>query len=241
MTGALVFHRDYGVGRLVQIGDGWQTSAGDVSVAFVGFGHRVTPPCLPILAHHTKLYPVPADLGMYWVLSGKLRPSGQLLAPDPNLLEMLRSREIARPHGRKKDLASGPCISDTAIIKPVPYPDKGAGFDWLYFMRPPHVHHHTTRGRSKEERYIDRRGVPFVSSLDTPIDADWEHVSPYRKIIYPPAVFKRDLRRREREQVAQNRRCGICGKPFEAKRSDAHFCSVKCRKANSRKGKSQIM
>jgi hypothetical protein len=241
MTGALVFHKDYGVGRLVQIGDSFTTPAGDASVAFAGFGHRVTPPCLPILIHYTKLYPVPGDVGMYWILSGKLRPSGELLAPDPNLLEKLRAREIARPKGRKKDLACGPCISDKAIINPVPYPDKGAGLDWLWFMQPPHVHHHTTKGRSIEERFIDRRGIPFFRSTEEPSKEEMEAFVPYRKIIYPPAVFARDLKRRERAETAQNRRCGVCGKPFEAKRSDAQFCSVKCRKANNRKSKSQIM
>jgi hypothetical protein len=232
VSGALVFHREYGVGRLIQIGDSWQTSAGDVSVAFCGFGHRIAPPCLPQLIHHSKLVAVPGKFGMSWILSGKVKPGNQLIAPDPNLLEKLRSREIYRPQGRAKDLPSGPSVSPTALLKPAPYAAKV--MDWLYFMRPPYVHHHTTKGRSKEQRFVDRRGVPFKESLNATQSVDWEYAAPYRTIIYPPAVFKRDLKRRAREDAAHNRCCAVCGEFFEAKRIDARFCSAKCRKASSR-------
>ena len=68
----------------------------------------------------------------------------------------------------------------------------------------------------------------FTPPRDPMKDHDFDNVAPNVCVIYPAQGLGR--RKKQREERA----CVACGKPFAAKRKDAHYCSVACRKWASR-------
>lgn len=95
--------------------------------------------------------------------------------------------------------------------------------------------HHTTRGRTKSERMMDRYWfVPVGNYTDYVELAKSQSIPRRRTIIYPPFLPKG----RPVKKVGE-KECAECGKTFLAKRKDALFCpGGACRKRASRRVKS---
>ena len=91
--------------------------------------------------------------------------------------------------------------------------------------------HHTTRGRSKLERMMDRYWfVPVDDTYQYRELAYSKAIPPRRATIYPPFLPKG----RPKPKAAKEKDCAQCGGVFLAKRTDAKFCSAKCQKAAKR-------
>jgi hypothetical protein len=92
--------------------------------------------------------------------------------------------------------------------------------------------HHTTKGRTKAERMIDRYWfVPVEDKVQYGELAYSKAIPPRRTTIYPPFLPKGRPEPKAKEEMT----CARCGGPFDAKRKDAKFCSAKCQKAAKRK------
>lgn len=85
--------------------------------------------------------------------------------------------------------------------------------------------------RKRKNRDMDRYVLLPSTNLHV-IEDDIKAVSPKRKIIYPPSLFKRDHRK---VKTPTKRKCADCNKSFLAKRSDAVFCSSGCRQRAKRR------
>jgi len=91
--------------------------------------------------------------------------------------------------------------------------------------------HHTTRGRSKAERVIDRYWfVPPPDVTSYRENAFSGHIPRRRTTIYPPFRPKG----RPAKKARSERTCAMCGGEFKAKRPEAVYCSPACRKRASR-------
>jgi hypothetical protein len=91
---------------------------------------------------------------------------------------------------------------------------------------------HTTRGRNKAERMMDRYWfVPPPDKTSYRENAFSKAIPRRQTIIYPPFLPKG----RPAKKAQTERTCKHCDGLFEAKRADARFCGPKCRQAASRK------
>jgi hypothetical protein len=106
------------------------------------------------------------------------------------------------------------------------YPDRGEPLKFIDTAR-----HHTTRGRSKLERMMDRYWfVPIDDKVQYGELAYSKAIPPRHTTIYPPFLPKGRPKPKPKAEMT----CGRCGGPFLAKRKDAKFCSAKCQKAAKR-------
>lgn len=98
----------------------------------------------------------------------------------------------------------------------------------LWFME--HARHHSRGGRTRSERFSDRRGMykdpDLTSSNSQARFTAWKNVGPFRKPIYPGRVTNADVLRAAREANL----CMNCGDSLAKLRKDAIFCDGICRK-----------
>jgi hypothetical protein len=88
----------------------------------------------------------------------------------------------------------------------------------LWFME--HARHHCKGGRSRSERFLDRRGMGVLQDLE------FELRAPFKKSIYPARATNADLIRMAREDNA----CMNCSASLKDRRRGAQFCSDACKK-----------
>jgi hypothetical protein len=88
----------------------------------------------------------------------------------------------------------------------------------LWFME--HARHRCRGGRSRSERFLDRRGMGVRQDLE------FELRAPFKKSIYPARATNADLIRMAREDNA----CMNCSASLKDRRRGAQFCSDACKK-----------
>jgi hypothetical protein len=115
---------------------------------------------------------------------------------------------------------TGPCLCPYDL-----YEMRVDPLGFMYFAR-----HHCRGGRTRSERFMDRRGYVYWDDLNSP-QSDvrheaWALMGPFRKPIYPGRATNKGIRQAGKKSQV----CLQCGHSLAGKRKGAKFCDQVCKK-----------